>query len=307
MKRTLMNKIICIVVAFTLTIPATASALKTLDNAGENNGIEETVPAELDYEVLSENEKLIYDYYKSIDGSNWGKWASFYPPAVADGNLVFATNPENQANNVGILAVSSAHVVTIDKVDNSWAPKYREFEDCYDSEDDYECYMVGIDQTVKQETAYNFNGINYKLVLLVRDNEHWNLGGVSGCPFELLKEKEDIYPVDAAMEDYAQRALTLCQPAKNGATPLGIGSGFISGSNYEPSTINVGNGYQCQNGTYGAVAFCTFIRKGTQGEIGNLGYSSEAIKACMMAVKMVGWWAALGHYRDTYGVDIYGG
>lgn len=300
MKNKAYTKVIAIGMSFLFIFQLSASS------SGELAQIPLNTPT-LDYKTLTNNEKLIYDYYDSIDGENWGPWASYYISTERASNLNFATNAQNQADYMGILTVTSARVVTIDKVDNSRAPRYPEFMDYFESEDNYECYMVGIDQTVKQETDYNFNGINYKLVLLLReDSGSWGIGGVSGCPFDLMQNVEDSHPVSTAMQDYAERAIKIKQDIEGEISPLGIGHGTISGNNCEPKTINVGLGFKCANGKQMNVPFCLFVRKGAQGEIGNMNYHSEAFKACVMAVKMAGWWAALGHWRDTYGVDIFG-
>jgi hypothetical protein len=50
--------------------------------------------------------------------------------------------------------------------------------------------------------------------------------------------------------------------------------------------------------------FTEFIVNATCNEVGNMGYSDDALKANIMAIKMCGWWAKAGRYREAIGCDI---
>ena len=119
----------------------------------------------LNYDTLTDNQKLIYNFYDCIDGESWESWALSYVPKVRNSYLDFVSNNDNNEGNIGILTVNSAEVISIQKIDNSYAPKYKELEEFFDSDDTYECYMVGVDMSVNESTQYYFDGINYKLII----------------------------------------------------------------------------------------------------------------------------------------------
>ena len=100
--------------------------------------------------------------------------------------------------------VNAANVVSIEKIDNCYAPKFNELSDFFETEDSYEVYLVGIDMTVNINTEYFYNGINYKLVVLVNNNGVWQVGGQSGAPIEVLLKSNGMF-VDEAITSYSMR------------------------------------------------------------------------------------------------------
>lgn len=61
-----------------------------------------------------------------------------------------------------------------------------------------------------------------------------------------------------------------------------------------------------ENGTvHKNESFTEFVVNATCNEIGNEGYSNDALKANVMAIKMCGWWAIAGNYRPSVGIVQY--
>lgn len=234
----------------------------------------------IDYKTLSPNEQLIYDSFNSINNGDWSKWASYYSPAVRGSYLNFATTESNKNNNIGILTVNAVDVLDIQKVDNAIAPKYPELE-TYFQTGNYECYKVAMDLSVNENTKYFNNGYQERLVILVKENNVWGIG--ASCRYAFTQTR-------------------------------GVGYGFLTGDvDNPPSTITVD---QHDNSTWSApsvigdpidVDFNDFVENVVCGEIGNLSYNSNAVKAITVSDIMFSWWCVLGSYRDTYGCDIVGG
>ena len=129
-----------------------------------------------------------------------------YTPTVRNYYYNFALTPNNIANNVGILTVNATNVVSIEKIDNCYAPKFNELSNFFETEDSYEVYLVGIDMKVNINTEYFYNGINYKLVVLVNNNGVWQVGGQYGAPIEVLLKSNGMF-VDEAITSYSIRVL----------------------------------------------------------------------------------------------------
>lgn len=252
----------------------------------------ESTPS-MDERNLSSNEKIVFDFVDSINTRYWGNWVSFYSPTVKDYYNNFVNSSSNLADNVGILNVVSTDVVSMEKVSNRYAPKFYELAEYFESEDDYETYLVGIDMDVNENNEYFYDGVNYKLVVLVNDNGNWNVGGQSGAPIEALLESNGV-SVDEAIDAYALRVFG------STAIPFGVGYGLLEAGS-TPSTIKVAN---ASGTTVYNVNFGDFVKNATQNEIGNMGFNANAIKAQAMAVKMTGWWCKVAQYRDSVGADI---
>ena len=228
----------------------------------------------------SSNEAMVIDYLESINSGNWDNWVSYYAPDVQEDYQAFVSNDSNLENNIGILTVNSVDVLSVEKVDNSYAPKvYPELMKYFSSESTYECYKVDMDITVNEDNGYFSNGTSSHLVILVKDNDGWRIGTMLGCPSELD----------------GTNALSDITPRK--------GYGFCD-CDSEPATIDVMD----ENGTvHEEEPFETFVVNATCNEIGNMGYDTDALKANIIAVKMCGWWAVEANYRQSYGCHIKNG
>ena len=156
-----------------------------------------------------------------------------YTPTVRNYYYNFVLTPNNIANNVGILTVNATNVVSIKKIDNCYAPKFNELSNFFETEDSYEVYLVGIDMKVNINTEYFYNGINYKLVVLVNNNGVWQVGGQSGAPIEVLLKSNGMF-VDEAITSYSIRALD------GEAVTFGTGYGLLAPGSV-PKTIKVAN------------------------------------------------------------------
>ncbi|HBL84821.1 MAG: hypothetical protein A2Y17_05195 [Clostridiales bacterium GWF2_38_85] len=184
-----------------------SSAQTISDTSSESSVSEEESKYDIpmvDYNNLSDHEKRIYDFYDSINGGQWEQYASFWSIGTRESTLNFVTKQEYKDKHYGILNVISTKVVSITKLDNSYTPRYPELANYYESEDNYECYLVGIAMTVHEDSNFYFNGINYSLIVLVNDNNTWNIGAESGCNLGILEEMEGVLPVEDAIKDYKE-------------------------------------------------------------------------------------------------------
>lgn len=135
---------------------------------------------------MSSNEALVIGYLESINSGNWDNWVSYYAPDIQGDYQAFVSNNSNLENNIGILTVNSVDVLSVEKVDNSYAPKvYPELTEYFSSESTYECYKVDMDITVNKDNGYFSNGTSSHLVILVKNSDGWHVGTMLGCPSEL--------------------------------------------------------------------------------------------------------------------------
>lgn len=137
-------------------------------------------------EIVTDNSRVIYDCFEKIDNQDWSGWADLYAEAVRNTHVNLIENPENFENNVGILAVNSAHVVEVEKVDDSYVQRVYEELDCFlQNTQLFDCYKVSVNMQVDAASRYFGNGTNYFLVTLVLEKGVWKMGAMSYCPREL--------------------------------------------------------------------------------------------------------------------------
>ncbi len=225
------------------------------------------------------NETLVTNFFESIGDGNWVQWTEFFAPSIRGDYQSFVSDVGCLANNVGILTVKTADVISVEKVGNEYAPKvYPELMDFFADESLYECYKVDLQTTVKEGNGYFANGVSSHLVITVQENGVWYIGAFLGCPESL-----------AGGSGVSARAAR-------------IGYGFCN-LDGEVTSIKVMD----EAGTVHTVSLDDFTINVTCNEIGNMGYHSDALKANVIAVKMCGWWAKEASYREAYGCDIKNG
>lgn len=116
--------------------------------------------------------KIIKNFFKSIDSSNWDSWASSFAPSLRDKWIDFVNEPDYTDNNVGILALNLVDVLDVNTSSCSYVCFYPELASFYDS-DNYRCYEVLIDAETHCDNAYYSSGKTKHLVVLVRENGNW--------------------------------------------------------------------------------------------------------------------------------------
>jgi hypothetical protein len=286
MRRKLFSRIAFLIM--TMFVISQGTAVYAEDTASSDNS-------------LSAQQQIIFNYYNSINQISWDQWANYYTPVEKDMILPFLDNPAN--SGTGIMSVSSANVISAEKTDSTVVPKYPELNDFYTT-GAYECYIVAVDMIVSTDSDSYFNGVNYKLVTLVQNNGEWEVGSTSDCPYDILTTIPDTNTQEA-INNYNQRINNSTSPSGNtsglmGIEPYGTGYGLITCST-APASIKI-----YSSGTVYTETMQNFVLKTVANEIPST-YNAQAIAANCMAIKMCGWWAHAGSYRDTYGADIMTG
>ncbi|MDD2267952.1 MAG: RICIN domain-containing protein [Eubacteriales bacterium] len=264
-----------------------------------------------------DNEIIIKQFYKSINDDEWEIWTSLWTGEVR--NMMQDMIPYSESKN-GVFNINSVEIVEIKKVDNNYAPKYKELEHYYDDSKLYMCFLVGLDINAYEDSEYYFTGINYDLVVLVNNNDNWYIGGISSGNPELLQKEGDPVLIQDAINLFQEK--TSFVPVQDYLDSDIIAPSYKPGdiltSNIvEPSFIRVGIGHlgydekgnpiPIVDYTYGDVDFKMFYTNVAQNEFGNESYGENAAIASALVVKMAGWYYKYSSYRKQRGFDVIGG
>lgn len=214
-------------------------------------------------------EAAVRAYWDAVDRNDWEAWVDCRVPSLREEYQDFALNPQNQADGLGILAIKHVQIISMERVDDSFAPKfYKELADFYEKKD-FACYLVEINATVDHANDFFSTGKSRHICIVVKQDDSWYMGAI----YAYTNEYEG-----------AKRAIT---------------NGFIDFIT-QPSTIVV-KPYKADPRT---VNFTEAVVNATCNEIGAMGYETAAVYANVMAVKMLCWWARAGHYREEEHCDI---
>lgn len=214
-------------------------------------------------------EAAVRAYWDAVDRNDWEAWVECYAPSVRQNHQALISDPQNHADGRGILAIKHAQIISMERVDDCFAPKfYKELADYYEK-NDFACYLVEINTTVDHTNDFFSTGKSRHICIVVKQDDSWYMGAIYAYTNEY----------EGAMR--------------------GIGKGFVDFVT-QPSTITI----QPEVGDPCTVSFTEAVVNITCNEIGAMGYKKVAVYANVMAIKMLCWWAKAGHYHEDDGYDI---
>ena len=150
--------------------------------------MEERVLRYISKEVYDSAEKALSRYVSSLDERDWEAYMQYCPGEEAVGTKAFLTDPENIENSVGILGVRSAKIKEIMALPDAMGRSLTRVDEYKKLYEELSAFLVGIDYRVDIESKYIYNGVNYCLILLGREEGKWKVIENSSAPVEFLKQ-----------------------------------------------------------------------------------------------------------------------
>lgn len=143
-------------------------------------------------------EKTVYQYVASIGRQDWEAYLKLLPKEQVEVMKSFLADPGNKENGIGILSVQSAKVKEIMALPEKESARFTRLDEYKARYGEIKAYLVGADYRVKIESKYIYNGVNYTLMFLGRENNQWKVIEDSSAPLEILKQ--DGYSFGSAEE-----------------------------------------------------------------------------------------------------------
>lgn len=227
------------------------------------------------------------DYWTAVNDGDWVAWVASFAPSAGYDAEELVSRPENYSNNIGILTVMEAEIVSATLIgdENAMQEAYKQLEDFFKSERTYACYRVEVRLTVNEENGYFSNGVNSFIMTLIKENGAWGVGAMSAdtMPEEASTLKIDIPPFPTNL-------------------PSGSAGGFgdVPGCKAVPSTVNVRDE---KNVVHKNVPFDTYLTNVIFHEIGNV-FHDNAICAHIVQIKTFTWCFFVKKPYVAYGFDI---
>lgn len=239
--------------------------------------------------VNIECNKKIVAYWKAVDQGNWKQWIETFAPSANHDAKSLVSIKENHANNIGILTVASAEIVSIESIDdfNVFATAYREFETFFRSPETYSCYNVKVRLAVIEENDYFKDGTNTFIMTLIKESGTWGVASLSASNHICL---ESVPANDVC------NGLTKDTPAPGSL----IGFASLPSCKAVPDTINVKDN---SGVVRSRVPFDSFLLNVVCNEMRDQ-FPAQAEYAQIMVIKTMAWWFCMKKPFAAYGYDI---
>ena len=126
---------------------------------------------------FNEPEEILSQLVKYENSHNWSEFAKLCTKEYGSQIL-------DVEDGVGIKGTESAELKFLDEIDKSMVPEYAI------SKTDKECiyFVMGIDYVVGNATKFFYNGINYRLASLTKEDGEWKLFSRTDIPKEILAQ-----------------------------------------------------------------------------------------------------------------------
>lgn len=144
------------------------------------------VSADIDTNSVVNAQSVITNLVDSINQRDWDVYTSLQANENQIDYREFFNNPANKDNNVGLFNIKSAELKEIRPLPNSLASRFTKISQYQEEFNEIYSFLAGIDYRVKNENKYYFNGVNYRLVVLGKEKDKWQIVEMSDAPIEIL-------------------------------------------------------------------------------------------------------------------------
>ncbi|AGL02543.1 copper amine oxidase N-terminal domain-containing protein [Desulfoscipio gibsoniae] len=131
-------------------------------------------------------ERVIYQEVEAKHNHNWRAIPNYWVKDEQDLMLPFIADKENKDNFIGLFNIKSARIAEIKEVPIDSIKSFIDVEKYLEKYSDIKVFYVGIDYTVNNESMFYYNGVNYRLAVIVPENGQWKLAEMSDAPVASL-------------------------------------------------------------------------------------------------------------------------
>lgn len=139
------------------------------------------------YQVMAsddEEKELIYKLVELENNARWDEYPDLWCEEKRNTFRALFSNEQHVRERKGILGVNSAKLKSVEKI-----PNEEVMSSIYTLVEQYsniECYMTGIEYTVENVTKSFYNGVNYRLIVVGKENGVKKILSVMEAPEYLL-------------------------------------------------------------------------------------------------------------------------
>lgn len=135
-----------------------------------------------DKPISSSSEQVVYQEVVAENSNAWHTIADYWVKDQKEIMLSFIADKESKENCLGLFNVKSAKILEIKEIPADSAGKFVNEDKYLEKYGDVKIFYVGIDYIVNKESMFYYNGVNYRLAIVVPENGQWKLAEMGVMP-----------------------------------------------------------------------------------------------------------------------------
>lgn len=199
---------------------------------------------------------------KMVSLENIQSWEEFTYCWIEDEreefNSLFSDSRYLQENE-GVICVTSAEIYSLNEIPEEYIPGIILEDEQYNKFAEKKYFLVGIDYEVSNVSKYFYNGVNYRLVIMAKENGEWKVAGRQDATGLLDDWENNSYFTDIISNENVNVAMEIrnarisgyvidsdmCEEDSSGVVTYGYRPGYSATtkcSHTRPSTVKVRTG-----------------------------------------------------------------
>lgn len=138
---------------------------------------------------LNAADEVIKTLIQAIDNKDWDTYINCYVNEAREDFRAFVSNQNNQEEHIGLFNIQTASLYEIKEMNLTDVEDFISVRKYQENYKDVKIYYCGIDYTVFEETKYFFNGVNYYLIAVVKEEDEYRIAEMSDAPIEVFRPK----------------------------------------------------------------------------------------------------------------------
>lgn len=155
--------------------------------------------------TVKKNDELIKELIKKMieveNIQDWEKYPDFWCSSKKAEFIELFKSDYFIKNNLGISTVRTAELMDVSEVSEDEIPSEFKHSSDYKWCKEWKAYLVAVDYTVEEVNGYFYNGINYSLITLGKENNEWKIIGRSEVSLNLLESLASVYSLDSDIDN----------------------------------------------------------------------------------------------------------
>jgi hypothetical protein len=131
---------------------------------------------------------IILQHIEALNNHDWDKYISFEPTEAQQITRAFIENTVYRNQFLGIHNVESVSLHEIKELPNDFVAGLTNFSYYTDKYHEIHSYLVGMNFKVKKEDKYFYNGVNYRLMIVGKEQGEWKILENSIAPIVTISQ-----------------------------------------------------------------------------------------------------------------------